>query len=208
MATLAVQGGQIGRQRFGAALPTRAQRRSSAAAGRPASTGQAEARDHVDPGAAADLAVFFSARACSFAPLRRSALEGLRRRRCRRPAGWGAERNLVGEAVQVLPVDGQQQVEAVVQRGHRLRPQAQQRSGFRRRGSAGHWCAPSDRTGRRAPRRRAARCRRVATPAPPLPAMATEKVRATAARDATGGSATGLEEGSGTRASCVNGCRQ
>ena len=106
------------------------------------------------------LAIFFSGSATQRAPLAAKTSGASPSSASPITRLVGAQRDLVGEAVDVLPVDRQQQVEAVVQRVHRLRARGAAAPPPRRRGSAARWCAPSGRTGRRARRRRAASCRR------------------------------------------------
>ena len=111
------------------ALPRGAQRAPRAPRrGMPGeAAGEAE-RDHVDPAAGDRLGHLLQrhagvARAAGEEHRGRLALVGCRRS-TRPPA---SQRDLVGEAVHVLPVEGEQQVEAVVERVHRRGAQAQQR---------------------------------------------------------------------------------
>jgi len=65
------------------------------------------------------------------------------------PTAW-VQRDLVGKTVHVLPVDGQQQVEAVIQRFQRSGTQAQQRRGLAAadlRAAGAHHQAIQTRTG-------------------------------------------------------------
>jgi hypothetical protein len=121
---------QVGRQRLGGPLPAARSASSSAAGGRPASVPATPSATMLTQPPPAALAVFLSGSACSRAPWRTKTSGAS-------PASLspisrlpGPMRDLVAEAVEVLPVDGQQHVEAVVQRGHRGVAQAQQRGGL------------------------------------------------------------------------------
>jgi hypothetical protein len=124
----------------------------------------------------AALAVFFSGSACSRAPWRRKTSGASPASAVADQQAARADRDLVAEAVQVLPVDGQQHVEAIIQRGHRAAPMRSSAAA-----SPPRICGPLVRTIRPyRPARAAASSSSVPaviTPAPPLPAMATEKLR-------------------------------
>ena len=118
---------QVRVERAVAALPARAHRRFERLRRQPAERAGDAERDHVDPAAGNGLDHLLQ-----------------RQRRLARPRGEedlgdfaalgvadkqaaGVQRDLVGEAVDVLPVDREQQVEAVVERAERRAPDAQQR---------------------------------------------------------------------------------
>ncbi len=149
---------------------------SSAAAGMPASAPDKAERDHVGPAPRDALRRLLErsgheARAGSLEHVGHVAFVRVADHDARR-----RQRDLVGEAVDVLPVDREQQVEAVVERCHGRSRETHAAPPPRRRGSAARWCAPSCRTAPPSQRRRASSVPAVITPLPPLPASAIERL--------------------------------
>ena len=144
-----------------AALPRVAHGGFERGGGQPGERSGQPERDHVDPAAGDRLGHLLQRRLRRSARRRRGRPRVPRPRRCRRsirPAG--TQRNLVGKPMHVLPVDGQQQVEAIVQRFDRPRRRGAPAPLPRRRGSAARWCAPSARRSPPWRRPRAASSRR------------------------------------------------